>query len=285
MHTLLDAKKWFSLNETIEYLNIHFPNNAHQIQKLSDFFEEGALTPYIRLKGYRFLKITSSKPWSERHLLRDFVTDEKKSVIRDMSNKWLSEATFVEGDGYFCLNLPESGMTALEDLVWRVDLKREYYKEMAGRLATSIELTEITDQVDFNQECTPIVHLDNTPQVYLPVSKQKLTAYSCSYISLLESIRVQSQSVKDLISQAKSPAPLDIYSHEGRKAMSARISPLMKIANDVWETHYANLAPDADQPKKDFLILWMMEKYQHLSKNQAESIYNVTRRDPPFMRG
>lgn len=59
------------------------------------------------------------------------------------------------------------------------------------------------------------------------------------------------------------------------------LPPLMKIANRIWDEHYSNLPIETAQPTKTFLLAWIKENYSKLSDNQAESLYNVTRRDPP----
>lgn len=59
------------------------------------------------------------------------------------------------------------------------------------------------------------------------------------------------------------------------------ISPLMKIAYEIWDEHYSTLVDGEPQPTKDYLIAWIKNRHPKLSTNQAEALYNVTRRDPP----
>jgi hypothetical protein len=84
-------------------------------------------------------------------------------------------------------------------------------------------------------------------------------------------------SLKNKKAKSSSTASEIFNNHEKNK----HISPLMSIAHEIWDEHYSTLPEGAQQPTKDYLIAWIRKRHPKLSSNQAESLYNVTRRDPP----
>lgn len=271
MSILLEAREWFSFSEAVDYLTLNLCRNIFdrfECMDLIPLIEDGKLPVYLNLSNdFRFLKIGLHEYDPEIEPLQ-YLTKEQADLCY----------TGEVATGFF-----------------EIDVARTFYRRLKDSFSEGAQW-EI--HWEYRPNFQPVLFSpDAINLLLLPVCLGAIPiAESFNLYDLHKTLAFQTfnndeipalfffnkYDLKRLIQEITNPAPPQANeSNKTNVTACLEGSPLMQIANVIWETHYQNLMDSDLQPTKTYLIAWIKEQYPQLSTNQAESLYNVTRRDPP----
>lgn len=273
MTELLEIREWLSVSETTEYLSTYLYQTPDlvSVDNLAPLIEEGLLPVYWRCFSEE-MWITINRPWTPFAKPTKYLSPEQ--LLDGYSGEWIK--------GYFLLDLELMDFEpSFASVFLDVQMFGRHQNQKFGGYAIAARSyanpADLLAQVEFSEP--PSIN-STGEQKY-----RELSFKFCDVRDVLKNVFFRKSDIKVLlekIERSKTPSRDEIDNNiKLPEKEYSSIAPLMVIANEIWEKHYRHLGKNDTQPTKAYLTAWILNEYPNLSTNQAESLYNVTRKYPP----